>query len=101
MKILYCIAGMWRCGVLESEILNMRDGQNLSETGLIIKAKRVFSLEAAQTQVLGSKGQAVVLNLVIYNNVIMNCNFIADLNEQSLFYKEIAGVVEKEGSREN
>jgi len=49
MKILYCIAGNGYYGVLRDDVLNMQDEQNLSQTGLIIKAKRVFSLEVSSS----------------------------------------------------
>ena len=79
-------------GVLEDEILK-RDG-------MIVSAKRVFSLEANSSQVI-IKGQGINFIMVAYNNVVINCSFIADLSEQSPFYQEIMKIVRKEVASEN
>jgi len=92
MKILYCIAGVGCHGVLENDVLK-RDG-------LIISAKRVFSLEANPSQVI-TKGQGMSFRISTYDNVMMNCSFIAEMAEQAPFYQEIIKIVEKEASREN
>jgi len=99
MKILYCIAGHGIYGVLESEIVSRGYGE-LSRT-LIISAKRVFSLEVNPSQVVTPGGQSITFAISTYNNVMINCSFIADMSEQAPFYQEIIKILRKETISEN
>jgi hypothetical protein len=88
MKILYCIAGMGCYGVLESDILNREE--------FYISAKRVFSIEVNSSQTISSpRGRGMQSFVIsIFENVTMNCNFIANMSEEAPFYKEIMKIVE-------
>lgn len=87
-KILYCISVGGFYGVIEDEIIK-RDN-------LFLCAKRVFSLEAVppSTQIKRIGGEDITFIISVYDNVMMNCNFISDLSENSQLYKTI---LSKEG----
>lgn len=87
MKILYCVAGMWSCGIIEDEIIR--------RNGTYLEAKRAFSLEPDQSGITTSRNQ-LSLKLVVYSGIMINCNFISDLSDQSAFYKTIKEFIDKE-----
>lgn len=91
MKILYCIVGMGLYGVLEGDVLK--------QDGLIISARRVFSVEVSPQAIKTiSSSRDGIMNFVIltYEDVIMNCTFISNMSEKASFYQEIMKIVEKE-----
>ncbi len=94
MKILYCIAGMGFYGILERDILE--------QDKLFISARRVFSLEANPTQSIRSpRGDMMNFMIATYDDVMLNCAFIANMSEKAMFYQKILEIIEKEKTNEN
>ena len=94
MKIFYCIVGMGFYGVVEDDVL--------SRDGLIISARRVFSIEAAPTQTIRSlKGDGVNFVISMYEDVTLNCAFISNMSKEAPFYQKILEILEKEKADEN
>lgn len=79
-------------GVMERDII--------AKDLLTIEAKRVFAMQPSQAQVRGLRGETIDVAVVVYDNVIINYDFICDLREDSPFYKGIMDGLKKEQGKE-
>jgi len=94
MKILYCVVGMGFYGIIEDDILQ-RDK-------LFISTRRVFSIEVDPNQSIRSpRGEPLGFIISTYENVMMDCVFIADMSEKAVFYQKIMEILKGEKANEN